>query len=129
MKTSQHTTNRDQRSEHPYTLCRTQGVWELTFKGRQATFKHELGALYVAYLLSERPRQPIHGVALALKAREKLGQPPSPAEALQQRVMGLEDASSVRALWRRQRELERVLAGPAGNRAGQGRGPAANWRN
>ena len=109
MKTSQHTTNRDQRNEHPYTLRRTQGVWELTFKGRQATFKHELGALYVAFLLTERPRQALHGVALALKAREKLGQPPSPAEAVQQRVMSLEDASSVRALWRRQRELERVL--------------------
>jgi hypothetical protein len=66
------------------------------------------GALYVAYLLLH-PRQAVHGVALALKAREKLGQPPSPAEALQQRMMGLEDASSVRALWRRQRELERVL--------------------
>ena len=109
MKTSQHTTNRDQRNEHPYTLRRTQGVWELTFKGRQAAFKHELGALYVAFLLTERPRQALHGVALALKAREKLGQPPSPAEAVQQREMGLEDASSVRALWRRQRELERVL--------------------
>ncbi len=109
MKTSQHTTNRDQRNEHPCGLRRTQGVWELTFKGRQATFKHELGALYVAFLLTERPGQALHGVALALKAREKLGQPPSPAEAVQQRAMGLEDASSVRALWRRQRELERVL--------------------
>ena len=109
MKTSQHTTNRDQRNEHPYTLHRKQGVWELTFKGRQGTFKHEVGALYVAFLLTERPRQALHGVALALKARETLGQLPSPAEAVQQRAMGLEDASSVRALWRRQRELERVL--------------------
>jgi hypothetical protein len=49
-------------------------------------------------------------VALALKAREKLGHPGSPTEDLAQRKMGLEEAASVRALWRRQRELERVLA-------------------
>jgi len=52
MKTSQHMTNRDQRNEHTYTLRRTQGVWELTFKGRKAAFKHELGALYLAFLLT-----------------------------------------------------------------------------
>ena len=103
-------TNRIHPDGGQYALRRDGGRWQLTFAGRQSAFKHELGALYVAYLLSERPRQPIHGVALALKAREKLGQPASPVEALQQRVMGLEDASSVRALWRRQRELERVLA-------------------
>jgi hypothetical protein len=103
-------TNRIHPDGGQYALRRDGGRWQLTFAGRQSAFKHELGALYVAYLLSERPRQPIHGVALALKAREKFGQPPSPAEALQQRVVGLEDASSVRALWRRQRELERVLA-------------------
>ena len=103
-------TNRIYPDGGQYALRRDGDRWQLTFAGRQSAFKHELGALYVAYLLLERPRQPIHGVALALKAREKLGQPPSPAEALQQRVMGLEDASSVRALWRRQRELERTLA-------------------
>ena len=75
-------------------------------------FRHELGALYVACLLREPPGEPVHGVALALHSREKLGQPAGPAELVQQRVMGLEDAASVRALWRRQRELERVLADP-----------------
>jgi hypothetical protein len=81
-----------------YALRKDGDRWQLTFAGRQSAFKHELGALYVAYLLLEPPRKPIHGVALALNAREKLGQPPSPVEALQQRVMGLEDAESVRAL-------------------------------
>jgi hypothetical protein len=51
----------------------------------------------------------MHAVALALKAREMGGQVPGPAEVIQQRSMGLEDAASVRALWRRQRALERVL--------------------
>ncbi len=109
MKANQANTNRSHPEEAQYALRREADTWEVIFKGRKANFKHELGALYAAYLLGERPRQAIHGVALALKAREKLGQPPTPAEALQQRVMGLEDASSVRALWRRQRELERVL--------------------
>jgi hypothetical protein len=110
MKTNQASTSRSHPEGTRYALRREADTWEVIFEGRKANFKHELGALYVAYLLSERPHQPIHGVALALKAREKLGQPPSPAEALEQRVMGLEDASSVRALWHRQRELEKVLA-------------------
>ena len=85
------------------------GFWELTFEGRQAIFKHEQGALYVACLLLDPPPEPMHAVALALKAREMGGQAPGPAEVIQQRSMGLEDAAAVRALWRRQRALERVL--------------------
>jgi hypothetical protein len=92
-----------------YALRREGGFWELAYEGRQSTFKHELGALYVAYLLLEPPKEPLHGVALALNARTMLGQPASPDEVLQQQAMRLEDFASVRALWRRQRELERVL--------------------
>jgi hypothetical protein len=36
-------------------------------------------------------------------------QAPGPAEVIQQRSMGLDDAAAVRALWRRQRALEAVL--------------------
>jgi len=93
-----------------YGLRREANRWELTFEGRAASFKHELGALYVACLLGEAPNEPIHGVALALRARVRLGQAASPAEVLWERMMGLEEAASVRALWRRQRELDRVLA-------------------
>jgi hypothetical protein len=110
MKTNQASTYRSRPDGCQYALRREASSWEVTFEGRQATFKHELGALYVAYLLLEPPHEPIHGVALALNAREKLGQPAGPVEVLQERVMGLEDAAAVRALWRRQRELERVLA-------------------
>ena len=109
MNTNQAITDRSHLDGCEYALHRKANYWEVTFQGQQAIFKHELGALYVAYLLLDPPKEPIHGVALALKAREKLGQPPGPAEALEQRVMGLEDAAAVRALWRRQRELERVL--------------------
>jgi hypothetical protein len=72
-------------------------------------FKQELGALYVACLLLEPPREPMHAVALGLKARGLPGQGPGAAELIQQRSMGLDEAAAVRGLWRRQRELERVL--------------------
>jgi hypothetical protein len=110
MKTNQANTNRSHPEGGQYALRREADTWEVIFKGRKASFKHELGALYVAYLLLEPPSKPVHAVALALNAREKLGQPAGPDEVLQQRSMGLEDATSVRAVWRRQRELERVLA-------------------
>jgi len=84
--------------------------WAVVFQGREAIFKHELGALYVAYLLRNPPPEPLHGVALALKARDKAGQAAGFEESLEERNMGLEEARAVRALWRRQRELEAVLA-------------------
>ena len=92
-----------------YSLHRGVEYWALVFERREAIFKRELGALYVAYLLLNRPREPLHAVALALKARETAGKPAGPDEVLEERSMGLEDAAAVRALWRRQRELERVL--------------------
>jgi hypothetical protein len=109
MKTNQAITNRSHPDGGQYALRREADTWEVTFASRQSTFKHELGALHIAYLLHEPLREPIHGVALVLKARVKFGQAASPAEVLQERVMGLEDAAAVRALWRRQHELERIL--------------------
>ena len=110
MKTNQHITDRNHRDGHQYTLRPGLGFWELTFEGRQAIFKQELGGLYVACLLLDPPREPIHAVALALKAREMSGGAAGSAEFVQQRSLGLDDAAEVRALWRRRRELERVLA-------------------
>jgi hypothetical protein len=109
MKTNQAVTNRPHPDQRQYALRQEADSWEVTFEGRQASFKHELGALYVACLLLEPQREPIHAVALALKAKDTPGRPAGPDEALEQRSMGLEDAAEVRALWRRQRELERVL--------------------
>ena len=109
MNTRQLTTDHRQRDDHRYALGRGLGFWELTFEGQQAIFKHELGALYVACLLLDPPPEPIHAVALALKAREMGGQAPEAAEVIQQRSMRLDDAAAVRALWRRQRALEAVL--------------------
>ncbi len=109
MRKRQLTTDDRQRDEHRYALRRGLGFWELTFEGRPAIFKHEQGAQYVACLLLDPPCEPIHAVALALKAREISGKPAGPGEVVQQRSLGLDDAAAVRALWRRQLALEAVL--------------------
>ena len=79
------------------------------FQGRQGVFPHELGALYVACLLLGPPREPLQAVALALQAKKRLGGLAGPDELLQQRGLGLEAPATIRALWQRQSELERVL--------------------
>jgi hypothetical protein len=109
-ETNQVTPHRGHLDGCRYALHRDSDCWQLSFEGRQARFKHELGALYVAYLLLNSPRQPLHAVALALKARQWASQATEPDEAARERSMGLEEAVKVRALWRRQRELERMLA-------------------
>src|ERR1017187_756251 len=109
MKTIKETTSSTSRAERPYALSRGEEYWALVFEGRETVFKHELGALYVAYLLLNPPKEPLHAVALALKARERAGQGAGPDELAEERSMGLEEAAAVRALWRRQRELERIL--------------------
>ena len=70
MKTSLPTPDRNHPPTPQCVLRQGPGFWEVGFAGRQATFKHELGGLYVAYLLLHPPREPIHGVALALHARQ-----------------------------------------------------------
>ena len=109
MRTTLLTHDRNHADGCQYALGRDPVSWHLTFGGRTAFFKHEPGALYVAHLLLNPPREPLHAVALALKARENSTQPPAPDEDFEQRSMGLADAAAVRALWRRQREPERVL--------------------
>jgi hypothetical protein len=73
MKTNKQTTDRNHRDGRQYALRRGLGFWELTFEGKQAIFKHEQGALYVACLLLDPPSEPIHALALALKAKEMSG--------------------------------------------------------
>ena len=95
--------------ERRYALRRGLGFWEVIFEGRPATFKHEEGVPYVAWLLLHPPRTPIHAVALALDARTLSGPTPGAAEVIQQRYLGLDEAEAVRSLRRRERELEAVL--------------------
>src|SRR4051794_11420825 len=71
----------------PFALRRDLGYWQLTFAGRHATLKHEQGLAYVAYLLLNPPKEPIHGMALALKVRALSGKPTELSETLQQRAL------------------------------------------
>src|SRR5271169_1717249 len=97
------------RDKEKYALCRVLGFWEVTFEGRHATFQHERGAPYVAWLLLHPPRKPIHALALALEARTLPGPVPGAAEVIHQRYLGLDEAEAVRTLRRRERELKAVL--------------------
>ena len=113
MKTRPLITDHSQRDQHQYALCRRLGFWEVTFEGRHATFQHEPGAPYIARLLLHPPPKPIHALALALDARTLFRPAPTAAEVIQQRLLGLEEAGTVRSLRRRERELEAVLDDPA----------------
>ena len=108
-----------------YSLRKGLGVWRLTFDGREAALKHEKGILYVAYLLYHPPEQPIHALDLAARIpeiyRQQLGLPqiadsltgksatPSSHARIQERSLALDDAETMRALLRKERELEVIL--------------------
>jgi hypothetical protein len=109
MKTRPLITDHSQRDQQQYALCRRLGFWEVTFEGRHATFQHEPGAPYIARLLLHPPPKPIHALALALDARTLFRPAPTAAEVIQQRLLGLEEAGTVRSLRRRERELEAAL--------------------
>ena len=109
MKTNQANTHLSHPNECRYALRRGVHYWALVFEGREAIFKHELGALYVAFLLLNPPKEPLHGVALALDSRTLCSQTPGAEEAIQLRSLGLDGAETVRAVRRRERELEAVV--------------------
>ena len=92
-----------------YAIRNNLGVWELTFEGERALLKHEQGIYYVAYLLVNPTREPIHGLALLLKVREIYRQPRTVAETLQQRSLRFDEAEVVWGLRRKQHELEAIL--------------------
>ncbi len=89
MKTNRKITDHNHRDKRQYALRRGLGFWEVTYEGPRAIFKHELGALYVACLLLDPPPEPIHAVALALKARDMSRQSPGPAKSFSSEAWGL----------------------------------------
>jgi hypothetical protein len=98
-----------QLSADRYSLRREGRWWRLIFQGRQSGFGHEQGALYVAYLLVVPPQAPVHAVVLALHAKDVLGSWVRPEEVPEQREIRTEVPATIRAMWGRQRELERLL--------------------
>ena len=99
--------------------------WSLTFNGQEACFDHEQGAYYVAYLLLNPPDEPIHGMALDVKAHghfrqlsgETLAIDPATGATITvgydalivERSLGLDEAEGLDYLWRKQKELEKIL--------------------
>ena len=97
----------------------------MRFDGREALFKHEQGATYVAYLLLNPPAEPIHALDLCarLNGAERNGSgiaelvDPTGGEVkqldagarLQERGLALEDAETMRAVLRTQEQLEALL--------------------
>ena len=61
MNTSTPNTNHRHPNGCRYALRRGVDYWALVFEGRETVFKHELGALYVAYLLLHPSREPLPG--------------------------------------------------------------------
>jgi hypothetical protein len=108
-----------------YALRKGLGVWHLIFDGKEAYLRPERGLLYSVWLLYNPPELPIHAVDLMTKIpeihRQQLGNPvlADPATGktvvlesharLQERSLALDDRQAMRALYRKQQQLEALL--------------------
>jgi hypothetical protein len=114
-----------QRPSPKYALRKGRGAWTLIFNGQEAPLKHEKGILYVAWLLTNPDKVPIHAIDLAAQVpaiyRQQLGitsavddttgkaVPLAATARPQERSHGLDDLEAARRLHRKQQELEAVL--------------------
>lgn len=107
-----------------YAIRKDCGVWRIIFDGHEFYIKHERGMLYVAYLLTH-PNESFHALDLMARIpeiyRRQLGLPEitdpvtgnqvtlESHSRLQERSLALDDRQAMRALFRRQQELEAIL--------------------
>jgi hypothetical protein len=108
-----------------YAIRKGFGFWDLTFDHTDTVAKHEKGVFYFAHLLTNPPEHPIHALDLIAQIpemyRKQLGiqritDPASGKLAslgssarLQERSLVLDDAETMRALLRKEKELESIL--------------------
>jgi hypothetical protein len=108
-----------------YALRKGLGLWHLIFDSKEAILKHERGLFYVAWLLYHPDETPIHALDLMAKIpeiyRQQLGLtqltdpttgkvvPLQSGARLQERSLALDDRQAMRALYRKQQELEALL--------------------
>jgi hypothetical protein len=107
-----------------YAIRKGLGVWTIIFDYKEIVVKHEKGIFYVAWLL-QHPGESIHALDLMAKIpeiyRKQLGlaelKDPATGKSitlesharLQERNLGLDDAKAMRAIWKKQQELEAIL--------------------
>lgn len=113
------------KSSSRYALRKGLGIWKLTFDGQEADLKQERGIFYVAYLLTNPPEHPIHALDLATKIPELYrkhlgftqitdlktgkGNTVESHARIQERSLSLDDAQTIRAILRKEKELEAIL--------------------
>jgi hypothetical protein len=115
--------NRNKKSV--YGIRKHIAFWAVDFEGQTAVFDHEQGAYYVAYLLLNPPSEPMHAMALALKAHVDYEHytgvsfiidpftskvvPVDREAVIQERNLALDDAEALAGLRRKQLQLEAIL--------------------
>ena len=106
-----------------YLLRKGLDAWDLIFNGPPAVLKHEQGVSYIAYLLLNPPAEPVHAVDLIANVGETVSPDPSSGSLrgsglvspvdkrsrIQERALSLDDLSTLRALRRKEQELEAIL--------------------
>jgi len=108
-----------------YALRKGLGFWNLTFDYEDAGLKHEKGIFYTTWLLYHPYEQPLHALDLITKIpemyRKQLGltqlvdpltgksAPLASSARIQERSLSLDDAEAMRAVLRREKELEAIL--------------------
>jgi len=111
-----------------FALRKGLGFWTLIFDGYEIVLKHERGIFYIAWLLYHPDQTPIHALDLMAKIpeiyRHQLGlteiTDPETGKTtvlesharLQERSLSLDDAQAMRALFRKEKELEAILDDP-----------------
>jgi hypothetical protein len=108
-----------------YALRKGLRAWELYFDAQRAILNHERGIFYVFWLLYHPDETPIHAIDLMAKVpeiyREQLGLGPlvdpttgksvelASDARLQERSLALDDRQAMRAILKKQQELDAIL--------------------
>jgi hypothetical protein len=108
-----------------FALRKGLGVWRLVFAGNGTDLWHQRAVFFVAWLFYHPPAEPLHALDLTARIPEiyrqqlGLGALVDPATGktaavqagarMQERSLALEDAEAMRALYRKEKELEAIL--------------------
>jgi len=101
------------RRTHPpatqFALKNTLGFWELTFDGQFTVLPQNQALFYVAWLLTHRPTEAIHGYDLATKVCDRFCEHPDFRQGMAWIGQHRDDGQIAKALLNRQKMLEAIL--------------------